>query len=130
MDTPAILDILRRARALIEEPDHWCKGTFAKVRRGTRNYVPDYGEMDEECNVFCASGAVRHILFLDGGGRIDDEDSRALAQLLSRHIPRDGVRWSVVDFNDRRRTTHGDILAVYDRTITDLERERRERQDL
>lgn len=81
-------DDLIAAKALIDTPEKWCKGTMQIVRS-----VPPY-------NSYCAVGACR---------------SFAASDALTEELPEGFYMLSV--YNDHPTTTHADVLALFDRAI-------------
>ncbi len=89
-------ELLEEARAKIAEPEHWCKDAYWRDTRGEPTPV----------NVavsYCAMGALLSQQTYDLG--------RA-SQLLAECAERD-----IVEFNDDEKTTHVQILAVFDCAI-------------
>ncbi|HWU19350.1 MAG TPA: hypothetical protein VN155_16840 [Devosia sp.] len=85
------------AKALIDMPEKWIKGTFhAWMPSGT------------EC--FCLAGAVIEASSHDTDGLREAETISALVGAL------DGFD-TVIGFNDAAATTHADIMALFDRAI-------------
>lgn len=100
---------LRKARALIENPDHWVKGQYILIR-----------EDGSEC--FCAEGAFDQagsddLLYLSG--ETDDDHWATTHWFLEMALP--GTFHSVEEFNDNVYTTHADVLALFDRAIAAAE---------
>jgi hypothetical protein len=89
----SVKENLIAARALIDTPEKWIKGTFSN---------------DNGC--FCALGAVDKALGLpmgDDGGKTEQALYEALPPFVS----------GVADFNDAPTTFHADIMALFDRAI-------------
>jgi hypothetical protein len=97
-----VLDILIRARKLIEAPERWTKGAMARNSVGARvsAYAPD-------AICFCAQGALKK------ASDWDDHLSQA-ALRLNRAIT---IPVGYITYNDEPETTHADILALFDRAI-------------
>lgn len=102
------LHTLLDARGRISDQRSWLKGGFQNGHR------------------HCLVGA----LSLACGSRTFDTPSRTerrLVRLLAKHLPPKAPLWVRVSllparyrlmlFNDHRRTTHDDVLALFDRTI-------------
>lgn len=102
MSNPAA-DVLREARALVEKPEHWTKGTFESQN-----------EDGEPC--FCAIGALDEAATLalgEPGGRGYAEAFRALRKA--------SPFGTIALFNDDEDTTHDMILDLFDRAIEAVE---------
>lgn len=89
------------ARALVEEPENWCQGTYARNDKG-HPVLEDFP--DSVC--FCMAGACRLAC--------------ANASLLHCALPYEQCHTSIPNFNDSPTTTHADVLAVFDRAIDRL----------
>lgn len=102
MTTPA--DIVRRARNLISDPEHWCQGSWAKDKNGSNLRF-----CDDDAVSFCAAGAL---------GRAGSEAGcdtflpHEIYDTLDRVIGRGG---SLTAFNDDH--THAEVIALFDQTI-------------
>ena len=102
------LEILKKARAKIRSPKRWVQGTIAETakKRGTNAKSP-------RAVRWCAFGALcvstpRHHVF----------DREGAYQVLCMMAP----GRSIIEFNDRKTTTHEKILAVFDKAIARLEK--------
>lgn len=95
--------VLREARALIEDESRWIKGTFSK-----------YNVVGLEC--FCALGAVADV---SHGPDVAERQAKRRDgwQSLARSLSSTTNWQRVADFNDRKTTTHADVLALFDRAI-------------
>ena len=102
------VEILKRARALIETPDKWVRGAFARDADG----FPVKHLSDAACK-FCARGA-----FLRAANASVLDNHPAEIFLDRAHS---GKRRSYVSLNDAEETTHADILALFDRAIEKAE---------
>lgn len=102
------LEALIAARALIEKPEFWIKGTLARDERG--NYV---NPTDPRAIQFCAVGAVT---------RIDIRAYTALCRAV-----RDGGlhqlsgRERLSALNDDPTTTHAMVLGWFDKAIANAQ---------
>ncbi len=100
--------VLRRARKLIADPKSWIQHAFTRKRKGVQCY--------------CALGAVaaaagvgfRNNMRLVEGWGSSEADFDEAHGLLKKAA--DDVIWLPL-FNDRDTTTHGDVLAVFDKAI-------------
>ncbi len=111
MSTTEVHDVLLAARALIAEPEHWCKGVEARDERGVE-VAPTDPDAYEWCVIGAldaANGVVPNVTW-DGWDRYCDAFS-VLADLAQTRFQ------SLSDFNDAPSTTHTDILALFDKAI-------------
>lgn len=92
------VEVLRAARALIDTPEKWTQGCYAKDAKG--NGLPPE---DEDAVCFCASGALRHV-DVDVDVCWPAFDALGLA-----------VGGNIIEFNDSH--SHADVLAAFDRAI-------------
>lgn len=102
-----VIDLLKRARERISAPERWTKGGYAKDAKGF-SVAPDA----PEAVCWCASGAVK-------AESPDGDELYDIRGALSLHIS--GITNGIPRFNDAPSTTHADILALFDRTIAELE---------
>jgi hypothetical protein len=101
------LDILREARALIADPKHWVKNSYAD---------PDMG-------AFCTIGAINKVAH----GKAASEPrfnpswevaAAALANVVGGN--QYGDTGAIINFNDREGVFHDHVLAAFDKAIADL----------
>lgn len=93
------------AKALIDTPEKWCKGSDwrgANIYTSTASYAPPAAIRLQ----MCARSAAQ---------TIDCKRHSGVHVALIAALP-DGWR-SVAEFNDERRTTHADIMALFQRAI-------------
>lgn len=103
------LQVLKEARALIEDPKHWTTGVEARDKNG--NAVPVFNP--EACQ-FCALGAVNRAASVHPGQILDA--ITALLTTVSNIFPGyDGTP----DVNDQ--LGHAAVLTLFDETIRRLE---------
>lgn len=119
-----LAEILRSARAIIADPEHWTVGELAITNTGMP-VAPD----DPYAYAFCAQGAVYRAL---GIGRPDQVSIRAV-RALNKQLP---ACVFLTDFNDDDEAhrddgdtddgasakAHAAVLAVFDRAIAAAER--------
>lgn len=99
--------LLTKAKELIQDPKNWIKGTLAANAKGVHVAV---GSRSACC--FCALGALTRAAQRQSGltkFRAGNVLSTAACEL--------GAGASVTSFNDRKRTTHADIMKLYDKAI-------------
>ena len=97
-------EVLTKARELIEKPEIWTKGEYARDESG--NSCRPTGPF---ARCFCALGAVKAAGNYKG-------DNNPAAEKLTESLERDRFRW-VCLFNDSKDTTHADVLALFDKAI-------------
>ena len=101
------LEILRKARKLIEDPERWTKGQFARDTDGE----PLSNGFDSDAVCWCAAGAIEHVSNLDctvgAAGR---------ATVLLQ----EAAGGPLASFNDG--TEHRRVLELFDKAIKKLER--------
>lgn len=102
-----VIDLLKRARERISAPERWTKDWFAKDKDGYPVYA---GSQEAAC--WCIRGA-----FISLNPCVPTKE--AAYELICAHLPVRGM--GIAEFNDLETTTHADILALFDRTIADLE---------
>lgn len=90
-------EILTAARAIIEKPENWTQGYFAR----NKSYSPVHTDSAHACK-FCAVGAL-HCIECDNWRDAFDYASR-----INPNIP-------LADFNDTH--THAEVLAMFDEAI-------------
>jgi hypothetical protein len=96
--TRTTADILREARALIDTPEKWIKGEYGR----------------DGC--FCAAASIDHVSQINPS----TYDIKALVALY-RNTPKP-FEYELVAYNDHPDTTHADIMALFDRAISEAER--------
>ena len=98
-----VSDTLRAARKLIEKPENWCKGDFARNSSGEP--VPD--ESADAC-AWCVAGA----LYCRS---VDAVSAGRAFMALHRSLPNGFL--CAPNFNDHPDTTHPMVLDLFDRAI-------------
>lgn len=110
------LDVLKKARKLISNRENWIKGYSARDREG--NCTSSAGA---KAYSFCSTGALWAVV------KNQNEDlyyePRNLLQSEIRKLPKQHY-YSVVDFNDDPKTTHKQVLSIFDRAIKRLEKQK------
>jgi len=115
MDTaPSVLDVLRTARGLIENPENWTKGEIARNSDGKICAADGRGAV-----CWCSVGAVDRAWL-----RSENTDYSVQHQaltLLDRLSGREDTEYCrpVAAFNDSPETTHADVLALFDHAIAE-----------
>jgi hypothetical protein len=94
------VEVLQKARALIEKRRNWTQGAWARTRWLRFYVVPEA----RNAYAFCASGAIRRCA--GEGTRLESRAWRALYTAIDM---------SVIGFNDTH--THAEVLDAFDRAI-------------
>ncbi len=123
-ETP--VELLKKLRKLLEKPERWTKGEYAKDTDGYR-----VGSCEKEAACFCLLGGIRRVV--DGTEEeIEMKAAKALAKIAlpkaASELEKNGVFYgSDVDygsllptFNDAKKTKHRDVLKVIDKAIASL----------
>lgn len=108
--TPSDLELLKRARALIADPDHWTK----------RAYIDTVNGFIQRCPIAALADTCGATTYVQLGRR-----ERQLARLLIQAMPANGGllsklvtdRRRLILFNDSNDTTHQDVMVLFDRAI-------------
>jgi hypothetical protein len=103
------LEILKAARQTLTDPNAWTREAFAKDAKGIR-VQPD----SAEAVCWCSAGALRKHDSVRNGTAINE---------LGKTVFAIHGTYSIPTFNDARRTTHAEVLHVFDMTIVRLESE-------
>ena len=102
--TMSTADVLRAAKALIDTPEKWTKGTYAEDARGVA-----VGYDDPDACRFCSSGALKRVGATVGEG----EPYTLLAEAFGTEGP------TVCSANDE--ASHTEVMAAFDRAIAAAE---------
>jgi hypothetical protein len=105
-----VVEILKAAKAKIENPDNWTQGFYAKDSDGNTVFG-----CNERAVCFCALGAVQAV--------VGDLITHNLSANRAWHYLDDAVRPGynrIAVLNDKG--THAEVLAAFDRAIAEAER--------
>lgn len=105
------LEILKSARAILSNPDHWIKDDMAKDKNRKSVETSD----PEACS-FCTLGALRRAAGITFRNSNAYTDARVA---IREELPNNTV--SIACYNDRVSTTHADVLGLFDRAISKME---------
>jgi hypothetical protein len=120
----SVAETLERAKAVIDSPEHWAKGTLASRRAGRNADAFECDVAAPEAVAWCALGALAHV-----DGRFEWTATCVLGEVI---LSNQRIKWdekpltpesAVWRFNDARGRRHADVMRAYDRAI---ERARRE----
>ena len=104
------LEVLKRGRNLIMYPECWCKHSFAM----TKNNIPTSDPFSGGVVKYCIMAAYMKA----------SNNWMPRLHILREALPSSCESVSLTFFNDDPSTTHGDVLALYDRAI-EIEASRR-----
>lgn len=108
---PKIKQYLIEARELIRDEKNWCKKVPARNKKGISVYV----DSPEACQ-FCALGALAKVAEANHGRFENNLIYSMTLDYLSKQLD-----WRpITDFNDDPKTTHQDILSLFDKAIQEL----------
>lgn len=100
-----VKELLIEARKLIEKPENWTQGTFARDKN-----QKEVGSWESGAVCFCTIGALKHAFQEGVGGDIYYEAYDALYNSIDR--------MNVPKYNDSH--THEEVLAMFDRAIASI----------
>lgn len=103
-----IKNYLIQARELIQNEKNWCKLAPARNKSGACTYL----DSPEACK-FCAIGALAKVAEANNGRFHNNLVYSMTLDHLSKQLD-----WkSITEFNDDPKTTHQDILSLFDKAI-------------
>ncbi len=102
----SIHKILVAAKALIDTPEKWTKGTLARDKNGT--LVQAYSD---EAYSFCTLGALHRASYTLGERSWHKHDARKLLLKCT------GDRRDLAPWNDDKTTQHKDVMAAFNCAI-------------
>lgn len=111
-DRNKIIELLKAAKTTISDPKNWIKGTFS-----ANEYDVPVFDIDPSACKWCAAGAVRHHFYKnDKFMKIYNVHYDAIRE-LNNSLERYNDIIDIVEFNDAEKTTHEDVMKLFDRTI-------------
>lgn len=131
VDKRAVTEIIKQAKALIQNEQKWIKGVSASRCKGSTGSV-ELPFQSKHATCFCATGAVRRAAY-DICTTLQNaywwrECDKALI-VLDKTLDRMNKRaWSVEIYNDKASTTHADIMTLFDRAIALAEANEKEEE--
>jgi len=113
-------EILIAARALVDTPDKWTKGSYAKDGQGRQ--VPSYSE---QAQCFCTLGAFFHASASFHEKPFIQTPEHELMERQARRALGNAINPKALfilfaDWNDAPERTHAEVLAAYDKAIAAL----------
>ena len=105
-----VSEVLEKAKSLIVDPRNWTQGALARYT--PNSLACSVSEPNAKC--FCSAGAVRRAGNILGSTK----DSGLLPEVQDAFELLGGVAGvPIVLFNDSLRTTHADVMGVFDSAI-------------
>ncbi len=104
-----ISTLLKKARRLLTNPKRWLKGAGAADKSGTWVFP-----RSKKAETFCAIGAVARYASKGWGGATE---IMVAENALAGAIRSKTFKGDLVSFNDAKRTSHKQLLGVFDRAI-------------
>jgi len=101
-------EYLREMRKLIEKPENWCQGEYARDANGNRVH-----DGSGAATRWCALGSYWKVRYSH------PEFETTPLNLLAKAATQRGVQ-GVADFNDSH--THEEVLALFDEAIAEAEK--------
>lgn len=101
--TPSAVEVLKKAKALIADPEHWCQGVMAKNDFGSEVYPDDL----DACR-WCAEGGMRAV-------QPFGTHSFTSAWDLLKEAAAEVGYMSPVSLNDE--ANHPTVMKMFDRAI-------------
>lgn len=112
-ERPDELQALRDIRDLLEPPERWTKGAFARTAPDAEGRV-DADSPHATC--WCLEGACWRVT--------GEPYSSFVWQRLNRYVSDNNLGQRTSNFNDRPETTHRNVLEVLDGVIAEIIAER------
>lgn len=111
-DNRTIVEILKEAKSVIENPENWCQGDLYQREDGSYATTP----YDKGVCRYCSIGAVYKAIPFGHSGA--GEYRRAATNFLERAIDlrsKNGGAYRVVDFNDTN--PHSEVMEMWNDAI-------------
>jgi hypothetical protein len=110
----AALKTLTGSRKLLSKPERWTKGAYYGNKASGNGGKADGFVNHEDAFTYCAIGAIRKV---DGPGERAAKKLLALAISALYYKNKRTTEDRVFRFNDKKNTTHEQILAAFDKAI-------------
>ena len=120
----SVKEVLVKARNKIEKRQNWCKKAAAKKMAVPNNgnfyrsvsvWLIECGAKNEHACQWCATGAVDSVV-----EKVFADNTVQAKRLLSEFCPNK----SIAEYNDERKTSHKDIIEIFDKSIEFVEADR------
>jgi len=109
--TTQTADTLRRAKALIDDPERWTQhGAYARVRGA--NLLKETDPIPSNATCFCSIGAIAAAIGGTPSNAFEHPAFVALSRALCVSDPS-----SVISWNDSLWRQHSDVIRVFDEAI-------------
>ncbi len=116
----SLVDDLKATREWLDEPKHWCKRAFGKIRNEKGNLCATRDQLDV-AEKTCLIGAYQKVTGKKGYEDFVDALGGCLPDEISRFDVFGFNDAKVFGFNDAKDTKHADILRVLDCAISKAE---------
>lgn len=113
--TNEVLHVLREARELLARKNGWCQRRYAR-RMSTGTAVEIRREDNPDKVAFCMLGAVLWV------GNPGSDVAVAAEHVLEAALPKRYRSPCIASYNDAKKRTQEQVLAVYDKAIASLEK--------
>jgi hypothetical protein len=112
----AVITNLKKARKILANPKRWTKGALFRTKGGNVGLDHDWfsSSAPKDAYMFCALGAITKA---NGEGQFQAQQTlaRAISMLFYKRERLSADR--VYRFNDKKSTTHDQILAAFDKAL-------------
>ena len=106
------IEILEGMLKLLKKPGGWMQGSFSNGKYTYKGKKPSWSDPQATC--FCLIGA---------GLNVTQAEMWKDTELWEKEIEKTLNGQSVPGFNDKRSTTHADVIRVLNQTIERLKKE-------
>lgn len=107
------VELLKKARGLIQNPANWVQGVNARNAKGETT-----GSISSDATCFCAAGALLNATHSSNlVGLFTYEEATMDASNEAMGLLRKAVSGSIIEYNDRPTTTHAKVLEMFDSAI-------------
>ena len=105
-------EILRAAKAVIEDQEHWIQGTYGRRSRSSKDHL--LGN-DPEATCWCSMGAIQKVTNSESDYRME-----LFLNDVVRKVTKDPFM-GIIRYNDHH--THAEVMKMFDRAIEMAEEE-------
>ena len=109
-------EVLTSAKALIADPQNWCKGYHAVDSDNNR-----VSANSENACAWCSMGAIQKSMRIDSTINYLRVESAVFSTIEGVIMEYSGEYDTIMSFNDACETQHADVMQVFDAAIERLE---------